>query len=42
MIKAVRKEAKGNIVTKTLFEKFFEQNYRSVVVLANPQTDLNS
>ena len=42
VIKAVRREAKANIVTKTLFEKFFEQNYRSVVALANPQTVLNS
>lgn len=41
VIKAVRSESKGNIVTKALFEKFFEQNYRSVVVLANPQTVLN-
>lgn len=42
VIKAVRSESKGNIVTKTLFEKSFEENYRSVVVLANPQTVLNS
>ncbi|MCD2492969.1 NERD domain-containing protein [Lacrimispora sp. NSJ-141] len=42
VIKAVRCESRGNIVTKTLFEKFFEQNYRSVVVLANPHTVLNS
>ncbi len=42
VIKAVRSESKGNIVTKTIFERYFEQNYRSVVVLANPQTVLNS
>lgn len=42
VIKAVRSESKGNIITKALFEKAFEQNYRSVVVLSNPQTVLNA
>lgn len=42
VLKAIRKNSKGNFILKTLFEKNFEQNYRSVVVLANPKTCLNA
>lgn len=42
VIKKVRIEAKGNTFTKVLFETYFTQNYRSVVVLANPKTVLNA
>ncbi len=39
VIKEVRAASK-NIITKMIFEKNFEQNYKSIVVLANPQTVL--
>ena len=42
MIKKIRMDAKGNVLTKTLFEKYFPDNYRSVVVLANEKTVLNA
>lgn len=41
-IKEVRKLSKTNFFTKALFEKNFEEYYRSVVVLANPKTVLNA
>ena len=41
LIKAIRAQSKGNILTKALFEKNFYNNYHSIVVLANPKTVLN-
>ena len=41
MIKAVRKRSKGNFLTQAIFEKYFDDNYKSVVVLANPKTIIN-
>lgn len=41
MIKKVRRDAKGNFLTQTLFDKYFDDNYKSVVVLANPKTVVN-
>lgn len=41
LIKAIRLQSKGNIITKTFFEKNFYSNYHSIVVLANPKTVLN-
>lgn len=38
MIKKVRLTSKTNIITKALFEKYFDDNYKTVVVLANPKT----
>lgn len=40
LIKQIRSAEKGNFLTKALFEKHFAENYRSVVVLANPKTVL--
>ena len=40
LIKKIRAAEKSNILTKVLFEKYFYENYRSVVVLANPKTIL--
>ncbi|MCR4679779.1 MAG: NERD domain-containing protein [Lachnospiraceae bacterium] len=37
LIKAIRAQSKGNILTKALFEKKFYNNYHSIVVLANPK-----
>ena len=41
IIKAIRKEDKGNILLKMMFEKHFEENYKSIIVLANEKTVLN-
>ena len=38
LLKQIRSAQKTNIVLKTLFEKYFYDNYCSVVVLANPKT----
>lgn len=42
IIKAVRKSAKGNIISQKIFESHFDDNYKSIVVLANPKTVLNA
>ena len=42
LIKQIRAAQKTNILTQALFEKYFAENYRSVVVLANPKTILNN
>lgn len=42
VLKEVRKSSKGNFLAKLIFEKSFEDNYKSVVVLANPKTYLNA
>lgn len=42
VLKAIRKEAKGNFISKMFFEKYFDSNYKSLVVLANPKTCLNA
>lgn len=41
VLKKLAKEGKSNIIMKKLFEKAFEENYKSIVVLANPKTLLN-
>lgn len=40
IVKEVRKASKGNIITKKIFETYFDDNYKSIVVLANPKTVL--
>ncbi|MCM1158719.1 MAG: NERD domain-containing protein [Bacteroidales bacterium] len=42
ILKEVGRSSKGNFLAKLLFEKSFEENYKSVVVLANPKTYLNA
>ncbi|MCM1106181.1 MAG: NERD domain-containing protein [Blautia sp.] len=42
IIKELRMEAKGNILSKKSFEKNFGNIYKSIVVLANPKTYLNA
>lgn len=42
LIKQIRSEARSNLLTKALFERFFYDNYHSLVVLANPKTILNA
>lgn len=41
MIKRIRVSSKGNFIAKAIFEKNFDDNYKSVVVLANPKTVIN-
>ena len=41
LIKAMRGQEK-NLVARALFERNFDHNYRSIVVLANPKTVLNA
>lgn len=41
VLKRLAKENKSNIIMKKLFEKYFDENYKSIVVLANPKTILN-
>ena len=42
VIKQIRKGVRSNIITKRIFESSFDENYRSIVVLANPKTILKS
>jgi len=41
MIKKVRVSSKSNFITKVIVEKYFNDTYKSVVVLANPKTVIN-
>jgi len=41
MIKRIKLTHKNNFVTKALFEKYFDEFHKSVVVLANPKTVIN-
>lgn len=41
VIKEIRNQAQTNILAKILFEKGFDNSYKSLVVLANPKTYLN-
>lgn len=42
LIKQIRKSEKKNLLLKMMFEKYFYENYRSVVVLANSKTVLDT
>lgn len=42
VLKRIKKESKSNFISKLLFDKYFNDNYKSIVVLANPKTVLNS
>lgn len=41
VIKRIKKESKSNIIMKMLVERYFDENYKSIVVLSNPKTYLN-
>ncbi len=41
LIKLLRGKRKTNVISKALFDKFFYDNYKTLVVLANPKTVLN-
>lgn len=42
VLKELRKSHKNNVLTKHFFEKNFDNNYQSIVVLANPKTCLHA
>ena len=42
LLKAIISERQPNFLRRAMFEKYFYDEYRSVVVLANPQTVLNA
>ncbi len=42
LIKQLRLNSKGSIISKTVFEKSFNSMYHSIIVLANPKTVLNA
>lgn len=42
VLKEIRKESKSNFLARMIFEKNFDETYRSVIVLANPKTYLNA
>lgn len=42
ILKKVRRESKSNFLMKAAFEHYFDRNYKSLVVLANPKTVLNA
>lgn len=42
VLKETRKASKSNFLSKMLFEKSFDETYKSIVVLANPKTYLNA
>jgi len=42
LMKKIRVDNKGNILTKFMTDRYFEDFYKSVVVLANPKTVLNA
>ncbi len=42
ILKDIRKNDKSNLISKKLFETYFDYNYKAIVVLANPKTILNA
>lgn len=41
LLRQIRRTSKNNIISKFLFDKYFDDNYKSLVVLANPKTIIN-
>ena len=42
VLRKIKRDSKTNLVYKMMFDKFFDENYKSIVVLANPKTILNA
>lgn len=42
ILKQLRAASKGNIFSRKIFEKYFDETYKSIVVLANPKIVLNA
>ena len=42
MVKRIGSESKKNGLFRASFEKYFDDNYKSVIVLANPKTIINT
>jgi len=41
VLKKIRRSDRSNFITKAISDKYFEDSYKSVVVLANPKTVIN-
>jgi superfamily II DNA helicase RecQ len=41
LLRKLRKDNKSNFISKMLFDTFFDENYKSIIVLANPKTVIN-
>lgn len=42
ILRQVKRDSKNSMISKMLFDKYFDENYKSIVVLANPKTVLNA
>jgi hypothetical protein len=42
VLRQIKRNTKGNILSKAIFDRYFEDNYKSIVALANPKTVLNA
>jgi hypothetical protein len=42
VLRRIKREGMGNALFRFAFDKFFDENYKSIVVLANPKTILNA
>jgi len=42
LMKKIKSDSKSNIISRLIVDKFFEESYKSLVVLANPKTMLNA
>jgi hypothetical protein len=42
VLRKIKRDSKTNVVYKMIFDKLFDENYKSIVVLANPKTLLNA
>lgn len=42
ILRTIRRDNKSNFLTKMMFDKYFDENFKSIVVLANPKTILNA
>lgn len=41
LLKAIRRDSISNVIIRMAFEKFFDDNYKSIIVMANPKTVLD-
>jgi len=42
VLRKIKRDSKTNVVYKMIFDKLFDENYKSIVVLSNPKTVLNA
>jgi len=41
VLRNIRRESKSNFISRSIFDSIFDDNYKSVVVIANPKTVIN-